>query len=346
MSMVEEDVELRDLLAQTLEKNGCLAKLRAELRANVFLALDEDEKLSKQQPFQNHKVRSYLQTAEGRTIFCLVHEFLEFFNLQYTLSVFEPESYLDSVGQYEGRKKLADNLGLNSENEQVPLLQQLFKIAQTKLDINLNVDNESLRNESAIDSSYKKTDETVYSSSNESQEKSKQFNATFDVNSPKLAFNNPTTENYLKIIEEEAPTVKNVPVPQLLNIIEDDTYEDTSSIAEDSEVQDVPFKNPSINKPKKSNNLSSLSDLPPLNLNKSKLNDLKNNMSNLKELDQMFDMETEYEEDFISEEQNNKADLDMLNLINNINDVNNSNVLNGSKKSEKCMDDKSVNCTQ
>lgn len=57
----EEDTELRDLVAQTLESNGCLSKIRvnyekfnvicfikivyfqAQLRASVFLALDEDE---------------------------------------------------------------------------------------------------------------------------------------------------------------------------------------------------------------------------------------------------------------------------------------------------------------
>lgn len=58
----EEDTELRDLVFQTLETKGCLSKVRvsqnwnfvmiycrfhfkAQLRASVFLALDDDENL-------------------------------------------------------------------------------------------------------------------------------------------------------------------------------------------------------------------------------------------------------------------------------------------------------------
>ena len=60
----EKDLELKDLLIQTLETNGLLAKMKvsfiiilklflfymnsfkAQIRANVFLALDENEKNS------------------------------------------------------------------------------------------------------------------------------------------------------------------------------------------------------------------------------------------------------------------------------------------------------------
>ncbi|XP_072907857.1 centrosomal protein 43 isoform X4 [Hemitrygon akajei] len=41
----EEDTELRDLLVQTLENSGVLNKLKAELRAAVFLALEEQERI-------------------------------------------------------------------------------------------------------------------------------------------------------------------------------------------------------------------------------------------------------------------------------------------------------------
>lgn len=400
-------------------------------------------------------------------MFCLVREFLEFFNLQFTISVYEPESYLDSIGEYEGRQKVAKDLGLdNTEESTVPLLQQLLKIAQTKskvLDINLNLNgnhNGSFKDDSLkLDSSYKKTEScnSISKNSNNnslSQEKTskneqlenKSLNATFDINSPTVVFNstrrtnNPnykdrqdtigeeeddTIENPNKtadipkcslnctLIQEESnkfnnlsvekngsfnatydlnsPTVNlskdannvGIPVPKFLkDIKEDDTYEDTSSIAEDSETldksvslnasenveNDVPLKNtsssdnsiqislkissltkPEVDKPKLSpqrpkGSLSSLSDLPPLPLNKTRANsdilpsmyskDFKNK-SNLKELDKMFDMEADYEEDFMysnelslnspSQSKNilsepsfnsNKSDLEMLNSIN------------------------------
>uniref|UniRef100_A0A2K6M440 Centrosomal protein 43 n=1 Tax=Rhinopithecus bieti TaxID=61621 RepID=A0A2K6M440_RHIBE len=43
--VAEEDTELRDLLVQTLENSGVLNRIKAELRAAVFLALEEQEKV-------------------------------------------------------------------------------------------------------------------------------------------------------------------------------------------------------------------------------------------------------------------------------------------------------------
>ena len=37
----EEDTELRDLVAATLENSGVLGKIKAQLRANVYIALEE-----------------------------------------------------------------------------------------------------------------------------------------------------------------------------------------------------------------------------------------------------------------------------------------------------------------
>ena len=44
MSAGDEDTELRDLVTQTLENNGLLGKIQAQLRAGVFLALEETDK--------------------------------------------------------------------------------------------------------------------------------------------------------------------------------------------------------------------------------------------------------------------------------------------------------------
>ena len=37
----EEDTELRDLVAATLDSAGILGKIKAQLRANVYIALEE-----------------------------------------------------------------------------------------------------------------------------------------------------------------------------------------------------------------------------------------------------------------------------------------------------------------
>ncbi|KAM6086375.1 centrosomal protein 43 isoform 2-T2 [Theristicus caerulescens] len=88
----EEDTELRDLLVQTLESSGVLNKIKAELRAAVFLALEEQEKVENKTPLVNESLKSFLGTKDGRLVAGLVAEFLRFFNLDFTLAVFQPES--------------------------------------------------------------------------------------------------------------------------------------------------------------------------------------------------------------------------------------------------------------
>lgn len=103
----DEDTELRDLVAQTLEANGVLGKIRAQLRASVFLALEEQEQ---SQGNTNPSLKQYLSTKEGQAVAGLVREFLEFFNLDYTLAVFEPEA---GLGPDDGsRQQLARELNI------------------------------------------------------------------------------------------------------------------------------------------------------------------------------------------------------------------------------------------
>ncbi|XP_046602424.1 uncharacterized protein LOC107227747 isoform X1 [Neodiprion lecontei] len=121
---IEEDTELRDLVAQTLENNGVLAKVRAELRASVFLALEEQESVMNTKPLLNKTVKQYLANTEGRLLFSLVREFLEYFGLDYTISVYDPETYAGKEYNYAGRSKLCEELGIVSSE---PLLGEILR---------------------------------------------------------------------------------------------------------------------------------------------------------------------------------------------------------------------------
>ncbi|XP_011891959.1 PREDICTED: FGFR1 oncogene partner isoform X4 [Cercocebus atys] len=90
--VAEEDTELRDLLVQTLENSGVLNRIKAELRAAVFLALEEQEKVENKTPLVNESLKKFLNTKDGRLVASLVAEFLQFFNLDFTLAVFQPET--------------------------------------------------------------------------------------------------------------------------------------------------------------------------------------------------------------------------------------------------------------
>ncbi|KAI1240740.1 hypothetical protein IHE44_0009181, partial [Lamprotornis superbus] len=128
----EEDTELRDLLVQTLESSGVLNKIKAELRAAVFLALEEQEKVENKAPLVNESLKSFLSTKDGRLVAGLVAEFLRFFNLDFTLAVFQPES--STLNGLDGRENLARDLGITEAEGVVggPLLLEVVRKCKQK----------------------------------------------------------------------------------------------------------------------------------------------------------------------------------------------------------------------
>ncbi|NXM88107.1 FR1OP protein, partial [Oenanthe oenanthe] len=128
----EEDTELRDLLVQTLESSGVLNKIKAELRAAVFLALEEQEKVENKAPLVNESLKNFLGTKDGRLVAGLVAEFLRFFNLDFTLAVFQPES--STLNGLDGRENLARDLGITEAEGVVggPLLLEVVRKCQQK----------------------------------------------------------------------------------------------------------------------------------------------------------------------------------------------------------------------
>ncbi|XP_043492089.1 centrosomal protein 43-like [Polistes fuscatus] len=162
---MEEDTELRDLVVQTLENNGVLAKVRAELRASVFLALEEQESVMNPEPLLNKTVKQYLANSEGKLLFSLVREFLEYFGLDYTISVYDPETYIGKEYNYVGRNKLCEELGINSSE---PLLGEILKNSMNICNITQKVESN--------DSRHNKTNETSTNFAN----------ATFEVPVPKI----------------------------------------------------------------------------------------------------------------------------------------------------------------
>uniref|UniRef100_UPI0035902E96 centrosomal protein 43 isoform X2 n=1 Tax=Myxine glutinosa TaxID=7769 RepID=UPI0035902E96 len=139
----EEDTELRDLLVQTLETNGVLGKIKAELRAAVFVALEEQERVQNKTPLVNEHLKSFLATKDGQLVAGLVAEFLSHFNLNYTLAVFGPETNMAS--ELEARDELVQRLGFseNEETKNAPLLALLVsqsrKLASPKPTAQQNV---------------------------------------------------------------------------------------------------------------------------------------------------------------------------------------------------------------
>lgn len=123
----EEDTELRDMVAQTLESKGVLGKIRAQLRASVFLALEEQEGAEGKIPLMNPELKKFLSTSEGCLVTGLVREFLEYFDLDFTIAVFDPETNFSD--KYSGRNNLAKDLKIQDSNGTAsrPLLAEVVK---------------------------------------------------------------------------------------------------------------------------------------------------------------------------------------------------------------------------
>ncbi|XP_024873958.1 FGFR1 oncogene partner-like isoform X2 [Temnothorax curvispinosus] len=190
---MEEDTELRDLVVQTLESNGVLAKIRAELRASVFLALEEQDSVMNPEPLLNKTVKQYLSNSEGKLLFSLVREFLEYFGLDYTISVYDPETYFGKEYNYVGRNKLCEELGIDSTE---PLLGEILKNS-----IN-GAFNSSQKNKTS-----NRHDETDEATTNFA-------NATFEVSVPKIihtesvsSSNDNDSSEKLESISEQSPKV-------------------------------------------------------------------------------------------------------------------------------------------
>ncbi|XP_026854787.2 FGFR1 oncogene partner isoform X7 [Electrophorus electricus] len=132
MSATEEDTELRDLLIQNLENNGVLNKIKAELRAAVFLALEEQDKVENKTPLVNENLRKCLNTKDGRIVASLITDYLQVFNLDFTLAVFQPE--INTLNGHESRESLIRDLGLSESegNKSTPLLLELIKRVRHK----------------------------------------------------------------------------------------------------------------------------------------------------------------------------------------------------------------------
>lgn len=124
-----EDTELRDLVIEALEKNGSLAKIRALLRANIFLAFEDETGNNK----ENVSLDKILKVPEGILSLSIIHEFLEFCNLNNTLFVYKSETRQGKEYNYGGQKTLLDKLNLSKQDSvNEPILVMLLKILLTQ----------------------------------------------------------------------------------------------------------------------------------------------------------------------------------------------------------------------
>lgn len=85
--------ELKNLMIQTLEANGILGQLRAQIRCSVFKIIDNQDDMENPGArgksalhWENQRARELLRTSGATSILLaeLIREYLEFYSLDYT----------------------------------------------------------------------------------------------------------------------------------------------------------------------------------------------------------------------------------------------------------------------
>lgn len=112
---MQEVNELKNLVIQSLEGNGVLGQIRAQIRASVFKIVEMQETNTKKSGgffWENPLCQTIYDNKEGKVALEIINDFLEFFKMEYSLSVFTHEANLKDAAK---REELQGKLGLKPD---------------------------------------------------------------------------------------------------------------------------------------------------------------------------------------------------------------------------------------
>ncbi|KAJ6844517.1 protein TONNEAU 1a-like [Iris pallida] len=127
-----EMMDLKTLVTRTLEKKGVLAKIRAELRASVFEAIEEEDRVTENEDGVppallgscNDRAKQLHASPSGRLLTALVCEYLDWAQLGHTLKVYLPECNLQKDSWKAELRDFSNKNGydVNRNSESGPML--------------------------------------------------------------------------------------------------------------------------------------------------------------------------------------------------------------------------------
>ncbi|KAI9156544.1 hypothetical protein LWI28_008370 [Acer negundo] len=127
-----EMMDLKTLVTRTLEKKGVLAKIRAELRASVFEAIEEEDRVVEKEEGLppallgscNDRAKQLHASPSGRLLTALICEYLDWAQLNHTMKVYLPECNLQKDSWKAELKEFSSKNGydLNKNGDSAPLL--------------------------------------------------------------------------------------------------------------------------------------------------------------------------------------------------------------------------------
>ena len=112
--------EMKELIIQSLETKGVLGQIRAHLRSAVFKVVDEQDSNFNTGcglKWENKTLYKILETKIGTLLAEIIREFMEYFRMDYSLSIFIPECGISP--ERLNRKEIFGKLGIlsNPEND-------------------------------------------------------------------------------------------------------------------------------------------------------------------------------------------------------------------------------------
>ena len=107
--------EMKELIIQSLETKGVLGQIRAHLRSAVFKVVDDQDQQFNTGcglKWENKTLYKILETKIGTLLAEIIREFMEYFRMDYSLSIFIPECGISP--ERLNRKEILGKLGIMS----------------------------------------------------------------------------------------------------------------------------------------------------------------------------------------------------------------------------------------
>ena len=138
---------MKELIIQSLETKGVLGQIRAHLRRAVFKVVDEQDQQFNTGcglKWENKTLYKILETKIGTLLAEIIREFMEYFRMDYSLSIFIPECGISP--ERLNRKEILGKLGIvpNPQNDKftaglhLPLLYYIINYFISELKENPN----------------------------------------------------------------------------------------------------------------------------------------------------------------------------------------------------------------
>ena len=190
---------MKELIIQSLETKGVLGQIRAHLRSAVFKVVDEQDQQFNTGcglKWENKTLYKILETKIGTLLAEIIREFMEYFRMDYSLSIFIPECGISP--ERLNKKEILGKIGImsNPSNDKftaglhLPLLYYIINYFISEMKANPNKVIESIKkSQNDLES---KTDEIIESNLSEfaKNQKAEEDNIPISNNSRDANINN------------------------------------------------------------------------------------------------------------------------------------------------------------